>query len=148
VARYPLIYPSGRFFEVPRRDDIVAVKNVTGFVAGNRHSYSLRDARPYQVSDRGTAEVVNEFLSGNPCLFASPLPRLVECEDPFPSFMEDEGAVRISRTMLLPLLVKECLEDEGEGNHPPVFVLGRAFVEPNRARLKVYAVPCEGGISL
>ena len=111
---------------------------------GDCHCDPFRDSRTDQISDCGAAEVVNESFSGNPGLFASPLPRLVERQGTFTLVVEDPGAGREVFSVFLPLLLKYRLQDYGQGDDSPVFILGCPAVEMNRTGLSVYAVPREG----
>ena len=47
-------------------------------------------------------------------------------------------------SVFLPLLLKYRLQDYGQGDDSPVFILGCPAVEMNRTGLSVYAVPREG----
>jgi len=53
-----LLHPLTGFHQVSLIDDIVAVKDAPGFMAGNHHGYPLRDPRPDHVPYRYSSEVM------------------------------------------------------------------------------------------
>jgi hypothetical protein len=60
---------------------VVSLKHVARLLPSSPHRYPFWDPRSYKASHHCTPEVVNESFSGNPCLFASPLVRLIEDRD-------------------------------------------------------------------
>ena len=85
------------------------------------HNDPFRDSRPDQVSDRGSVKVVNESISRNPALFASPLPRLIKGQDPLSLVGGYERTLRKVGEVVMPLLVKDGLGDYRGGrsiDHP------------------------------
>lgn len=124
--------------------DVIAKESRDRAVAADRHHDRLRYARPDQIPNSGTAEIVEKGVRAA-SVSTSSLPQLPPIPDGFSSSMEDEpgecGPVRRLKLPLAPHGFHQAGKIIIEWKNAPAAILG--IVESDLAGLPVDLLPCQ-----